>query len=62
MSRAHFKHLKCFFNWLGNRRPSQSAMGLAALEDLNGFADIPAAVKRDCQSMIATATNIFVMR
>lgn len=42
-----------FFDWLGNRRPSQPAKGLAALEDLDGFADLPAAVTRDGQSMVA---------
>ena len=50
---AAFKHLKCFFDWLGKRQPSQPAKGLAALEDLNGFVDLPAAVVRDCQNMFA---------
>ena len=32
------------------------------LEDLDGFADLCAAVTRDCQSIFATANNIDVMR
>ena len=36
-----FKHLKCFFHWLGNRQPSQPAKGLAALKDLDGFCGSP---------------------
>ena len=50
---AAFKHLKCFFEWLGKRQPSQLAKDLAALEDLNGFVDLPAAVVRDCQNKFA---------
>ena len=50
---AAFTHLKCFFDRLGKRQPSQLAKGLAALEDLNGFVDLTAAVVRDCQNMFA---------
>lgn len=50
---AAFKHLNCFFDWLGKCQPSQPAKGLAALEDLNGFVDLPRAVVRDCQNMFA---------
>ena len=50
---AAFKHLECFFDWWGNRRPSQPAKGLATLEDLDGVADLPATVTRDCQNMFA---------
>ena len=52
-SMAAVKHLKCFFDWWGKRQPSQPAKSLAALEDLDGFADLPAAVVRDCQNMFA---------
>ena len=52
-SMADFKHFKCFFDWLGKRQPSQPAKGLAALEDLNGFVDLPTTVVRDCQNMFS---------
>ena len=52
-SMAAFKHLNCIFDWLGKCQPSQLAKGLAALEDLNGFVDLPTAVVRDCQNMFA---------
>ena len=32
-SMAAFNHLKCYFDWLGNRRPSKPAKGLAALNN-----------------------------
>ena len=47
-------YLKCFFDWLGNRRPSKPAKGLATLEDLDGFEDLSTAVKEECQKMFAT--------
>ena len=62
MIHGSFQALEVLLRLVGQPPAIAACQGLAALEDLDGFADLPAAVKRDCQSMLTSAKHNFVRR
>ena len=55
MIHGSLQALEVLLRLVGQPPAIAACQGLAALEDLDGFADLPAAVTRDGQSMFAVS-------